>query len=124
MADIPLTAPTAIVTTGGDWLNKIPNRVTAIVDPTGLGGGVINAGIGAVKTTASVNDFLVKLAMRATWVRILQVTGGSALIIGGIVWLGRKQITGIAVGAATGGPVGAVLSTGAGKAIHNASKGK
>lgn len=89
-------------TSGGvEWI-WIPGlgRVPVPVDGVKAGADAVG---GVVSGIDAVGSFFGALGQRATWVRVLQVVGGAALVIGGVVIVGKGVIADVAVSALPGG---------------------
>lgn len=61
-----------------------------------VGAGVATAGTGVLGGLDAIGAFFGALGQRGTWVRVLQVVGGSGLVVGGLAFLG-KDVAGAAV---------------------------
>lgn len=77
-----------------------------------VGGVAVDAAGGVVSGLDTIAGFFGGLAQRATWVRVLQVVGGTVLLVGGVVIVGKGVIADVAVQAIPGG---GVLKAAAGK---------
>lgn len=69
------------------------------------GGAAIKAGGGVLGGIDAVGAFAGALAQRNTWVRVLQVVGGAALMVGGISIIGHGVIGDVATQLVPGGTV-------------------
>jgi hypothetical protein len=91
--------------------------IPGVKDPLdGLGGQVVDAGKGALGGLDAIGAFAASLGQRGTWVRVLQVVGGSAMVAGGLLLLGRDVVTPVASAAADFVPGARAVKAAAGAA--------
>lgn len=90
-----------------------PGGVLGLDPTTAVGGAVAGAGGGLLTGLDAVGGFFATLGKRGTWVRVLQVVGGTGMVVSGLLLLGRDTVMQAASGVADVVPVGKALKTGA-----------
>lgn len=68
-----------------------------------VGGAAISAAGGVVSGIDAIGGFFGQLGQRSVWVRVLQVVGGAALVVGGVSIVGRGVIGEVATSVIPGG---------------------
>lgn len=69
----------------------------------GVGGAALNAAGGVLSGVDAIGGFFASLGQRATWIRVLQVVGGVALVVGGVAIVGKGVIGDVATSIIPGG---------------------
>jgi hypothetical protein len=75
--------------TAGGVGNRFTNGTGGVA---AVGGAVVTAAGGALSGIDAVGGFFGQLGQRSVWIRVLQVVGGAALVVGGVVIVSKGVI--------------------------------
>lgn len=88
--------------TAGGVGNRFTNGTGGVA---AVGGAAIGAAGGALSGLDAVGSFFGALGQKNTWIRVLQVVGGTALVVGGVVIVSKGVIGDVAAAVVPGGQV-------------------
>ena len=91
--------------TAGGTGNRFTNGTGGINGVPAIGATAITAAGGALSGLDAVGGFFGALGQKNTWVRVLQVVGGAALVVGGVVIVSNGVIGDVAAAVVPGGQV-------------------
>lgn len=86
--------------TAGGVGNRFTNGTGGVA---AVGGVALSAAGGALTGLDAVGGFFGQLGQRSVWIRVLQVVGGAALVVGGVSIVGRGVIGEVATSVIPGG---------------------
>jgi hypothetical protein len=88
--------------TAGGVGNRFTNGTGGVA---AVGGAAISAAGGALTGLDAVGSFFGALGQKSTWIRVLQVVGGAALVVGGVVIVSKGVIGDVVASVVPGGQV-------------------